>query len=206
MTDPDRKPWYQQLPAKLAAGVVFLVALTTLVGNVMELDDKRRRIAAHEAEAGTNPAAKPAAAAPATTAPAAIPPPAPPAGPSKQRVAVERIVVQHDGSPGTTDWRFTVEADGEPLFSFGQDDLDDTGGRNVAAPRDASGVLRLEAGHGAIIVVKGWRGSRLRLPGGEPDATGQGMLTPSGRIAPVRVAAADAGGGEFTFHFSADPP
>lgn len=200
MTEPERKPWYQQLPAKLAAGVVFLVALTTLAGNLMELDDKRRQLAAHEAAANARPEAPPAAAR------APVRAPAPPAAAQRMRVAVERIVVQQDGSPGTTDWRFTVEADGEPLFAFSQDDLDDTGGRNVAAPRDASGVLRLEPGRGATIVVKGWRGSRLRLPGGDADATGQGVLAPSGRIAAVRVAAADPSAGEFTFHFSADPP
>lgn len=203
MTEPDaKKPWYLQLPAKLGAGVVFLVELTTLAGNLMELDEKRRRHDAPAAPAQPAPDAArdaPQAQAAPPTAPAA------PSGPQRLDLVVERIVVQHDGSAGTTDWRFTVEADGEPLFAFSQDDLDDTGGRNVAAPRDASGVLRIDAGRSATLVVKGWRASRLRLPGGEPDATGQGVVSASGRVAPVRVAAADAKGGEFTFHFSADP-
>ena len=41
MSDAPEKPWYSHLPAKLAAIVVFLVALTTLVGNIFELVDKR---------------------------------------------------------------------------------------------------------------------------------------------------------------------
>ncbi len=203
MTDNERKPWYQQLPAKLAAGTVFLVAVTTLVGNLMELDDRRRQRSVPAAQPVSASATTPATSATGDSAPVAN---AEPAGPQKRRVAVERIVVQHDGSPGTTDWRFTVEADGEPLFAFSQDDLDDTGGRNVAAPREAAALLRLESGRSAILVVKGWRGSRLRMPGGDPDATGQGTLSPSGRIAPLRVAAAEPGAGDFVFHFSADLP
>ena len=35
-------PWYRQLPAKAAAVVVFLVALTTLAGNLLELRQKQR--------------------------------------------------------------------------------------------------------------------------------------------------------------------
>ena len=33
-------PWHRQLPAKAAAVVVFLVALTTLAGNLLELRQK----------------------------------------------------------------------------------------------------------------------------------------------------------------------
>lgn len=193
MNEERKKPWYLQLPAKIGAVVVFMVAVTTLVGNLMELDQKRRATAATPT---------PAAVAPVATAQDAQPAAA--AGPLKLRVGLDRIAVEHDGSPGTTDWRFTVEADGQPLFAFQQDDLDDTGGRNVAVPRDVATTLRLEPGNGAKLTVKGWRGSRFRLPGTEPDATGTGMLTPTGGIAPIRVAAGEAGAGTFVFYLSAD--
>lgn len=193
MNDERKKPWYLQLPAKIGAVVVFMVAVTTLLGNLMELDQKRRATTAMPTMA---PSAPPASAQDAQ--------PAAPAGPMKLRLGLDRIAVEHDGSPGTTDWRFTVEADGQPLFAFQQDDLDDTGGRNVAVPRDVAATLRLEPGQGAKLTVKGWRGSRFRLPGAEPDATGTGMLAPAGGIAPIRVAADEAGAGAFVFYLSAD--
>ncbi len=189
MSDERKKPWYLQLPAKLAAGVVFLVALTTLAGNLLELDEMRRAREQPAAPAKAQPA-KPATAA----APAA----------RKLRIAVDRITVQQDGSPGTTDWRFLVEADGESLFAFRQDDLDDTADRNVAVPRDAAATLRVDAGRSVKLTIKGWRGSRFRLPGGEPDVTGQGSLAAGGGIAPIRVAAPGQGAAAFVFHLSAD--
>jgi len=120
------------------------------------------------------------------------------------RIVVDRISVEHDGSPGDTDWRFTVEADDDALFAFQQDGLDDTGGRNVAVPKDAGGVLRLDGRDGARIVIKGWRGRLLGL-GGSPDATGEGRMSKNGAIGPIRVSAPEADGGAFVFHLSADP-
>lgn len=197
MDDPRETPWYRKLPAKLAAVVVFLVALTTLAGNVLELMDKRSAPApaAAQGAAPPEPAPRVAQQTPAEREPAIV----------KLRVDVDRIAVQHDGSPGTTDWRFTVEADGEPLLAFQQDDLDDTGGRNVSVPEEASATLRVETGKPVRLSIQGWRGSRLRLPGTEPDATGEGVLSSHGRVAPVQVRATEADAGSFTFYLSADP-
>jgi len=184
-------PWYRQLPAKAAAVVVFLVALTTLAGNLLELRQKQL-----EAEA------VPAGAASQTPVP---PPPATQPRDTTATLSVERIVVEHDGSPGTTDWRFAVLADGEPLFAFGQDELDDGDGRNVAAPRDARGVLHFRAGKNARIEVRGWRESRLRLVAGAPDATGEVVVGPKATTQSVRVAAKDPAAGAFVFHFGVEP-
>lgn len=188
-TPPPQLPWYRQLPAKAAGVVVFLVGLTTLAGNLLELRQKQR-------DAGTIPAAAPQS--PATPAPA-------PAQDTTATLHVERIVVEHDGSPGTTDWRFAVLADGEPLFAFRQNDLDDGDGRNVAVPRDAQGVLHLRAGSEVRIEVRGWRESRLRLVAGAPDATGNGGVGPGMAPAAIRVAATDPEAGAFVFHFGAEP-
>lgn len=195
-SEPARRPraeskaWFQHLPAKLAGAVVFLVAVTTLLGNLLELRDKSR-----------DPPPAPASA-PAQSTPAAPARPAP-SGPVRARVALDRIAVQDDGSPGTTDWRFTVEADGQPLLAFGQDDLDDTGGRNVMRPSDAAASLRMAAGRPVRLSVKGWRLSRFRLQG-EPDAVGEGVLSANGDEAAIRVASREAAGGAFVFYFSAD--
>lgn len=190
--DPNSPtPWYRQLPAKAAAIVVFLVALTTLAGNLLELRQKQR-----ETEA-------PAETAPQTPVP---PPPATPQAPAQDTVAtlrVERIVVDRDGSPGTTDWRFAVLADGEPLFAFDQGDLDDGDGRNVASPRDAQGVLHFRSGSEVRIEVRGWRESRLRMAGA-PDAIGEGVIGPGTTTQAVRVAGKDPAAGAFVFHFGVE--
>jgi hypothetical protein len=124
--------------------------------------------------------------------------------PTERRLALqlERIVVLNDGTVGTTDWRFAVEADGEPLFVLQQDGLDDTAGRNVALPAGARTTLRV-TDKGALVTVKAWRGSRLRLSSAEPDAGGQGRLTMDGAIAPVEVVASDPESGRFMLHFTA---
>ncbi len=195
MSDAPKKPWYLQLPAKVTAGVVFLVALTTLAGNLMELDEKRR---AREQVVPT-----PAPGVPAQ--PATSEAPAPQTAQARRlRVSVDRIAVQHDGSPGTTDWRFVVEANGESLFALRQDDLDDTADRNVAVPRDAAASLAVRQDARVALRIKGWRGSRFRLPGGEPDVTGTGVLLGSGAIAPIRVAGPAEQAGAFTFYLSAE--
>ena len=196
MSDAPKKPWYLQLPAKVTAGVVFLVALTTLAGNLMELDEKRR---AREQVAPT-----PAPGVPAQPATSEAPAPAQTAQARRLRVSVDRIAVQHDGSPGTTDWRFVVEANGESLFALRQDDLDDTADRNVAVPRDAAASLAVRQDARVALRIKGWRGSRFRLPGGEPDVTGTGVLLGSGAIAPIRVAGPAEQAGAFTFYLSAE--
>ena len=186
MSDAPEKPWYTQLPAKLAAIIVFLVALTTLVGNVFELIEKRRSAATSTTTAS---ASKPTAAKPKPPAPEPV------------LLRLDRIIVQRDGSPGTTDWRFTVEVDGEPLFAFQQDELDQQGGRNVAMPDDAEGEVRFASGRQAKVVVKGWRGSWFKF-GADPDASGEGWLSPGGRLGMIRVRAQDSEGGDFAFHFS----
>jgi hypothetical protein len=116
---------------------------------------------------------------------------------------LDRIAVRHDGSVGTTDWRFAVEVDGQPLLVFQQNDLDDTGGRNVALPKDVGGDVELAPGQAAKVAVKAWRGSRLRLVEGEPDARGEGVLRGAGAMGPLEVAAAEAGKGEFVLYFTA---
>jgi hypothetical protein len=183
-----RKPALQHVPAILTGSAALIAALTTVYVNVRGNKDE----SAQQAPAAAS------AAAPATPAT-----PTTPASntPERVRLALDRIAVEHDGSPGTTDWRFTVEADGEPLFAFQQDELDDQGGRNVANPADAAGALRL-AGKPAHIVVKGWRGSWFKS-GSAPDASGEGVLMPSGNIQPLRVQAQKPEAGAFVFYFSA---
>lgn len=117
---------------------------------------------------------------------------------------VQRIAVHSDGTGGATDWRFSVEVDGEPRFTFEQDRLTDEGGRNIAMPEDASTTLRLAAGKPARITIKGWRNSALHAASSVPDAQGEGRLGADGKPEPVQVSAAEPDLGSFTFYFSAD--
>ncbi len=191
---PGRKPSLQHVPAILTGAAALIAALTTVYVNVR--GDKAAPAPAAEAAKSAVDASR--AGAPASADPF------PRGADERVRLTVERIAVEHDGSPGTTDWRFTVEADGEPVFAFQQDGLDDHGGRNIARPDDthAAGALRL-AGKPVHIVIKGWRGSWFRT-GADPDATGEGVLLPSGSIPPLRVQAETGEAGAFVFYLSAE--
>lgn len=187
MADNERKPVAHALPAILTGAAALIAALTTVYINVRgDRHDDKPSVVAAAAGAGT----------PMTSAATQS---------DRLRLQLDRIAVQHDGSIGTTDWRFTVKADGEPLFVFSHADLDDSGGRNVAVPKDAQAVLRLAAGRRATITVQGWRGSRLRLVEGEPDVRGEGILAADGALAPMAVRAAHERDGAFVFYFSAGP-
>jgi len=191
MADNDKKPFAHLLPAILTGLAALIAALTGIYVNLR--GDK------------TAPESTQA-----TAATPSIPlidalPAAPSRLPKKFRLRLDRIAVQHDGSVGTTDWRFAVEANGQPLFVFRQDDLDDTGGRNLAIPEDVGALLSVSSAQSNTIAIKGWRGSRLRLSPGKPDVEGEGMLTDAGVVAPIEVKADTADAGAFVFYFSASP-
>jgi len=168
------------VPAILTGAAALIAALTTVYVNVR--GDKSPHAA---------PATTTVASATRTAAPAVV----------TLHLRVDRIAVRHDGSIGTTDWRFAVTADGQPLFVFAQDALDETGGRNVALPTDAAGDIQVANGKPVKISIDGWRGSRLRLAQGEPDVHGEGMLSTAG--AAIKVQAEKAEAGAFVFYFSA---
>ena len=121
------------------------------------------------------------------------------------QLKVERIAVHSDGTAGTTDWRFAVEVDGEPRFTFEQDRLTDEGGLNIAMPKDAFTTLQFAAGTPAKITVKGWRRSALRTAPPLPDAQGDGRLGGDGKPEAIQVSASKPELGAFTFYFSAIP-
>ena len=187
MSDNDKRPTLHHLPALLTGTAALIAALTGVYVNL------------HDSRESTTQAPAQAATAARDVTPAA---PVAPAGPL--RLQVERITVEHDGSRGTTDWRFTVEADGEPLFAFSQDALDDSGGRNVAVPKDADGLVRLPPGKRVQLTIRGWRGGLLGF-GAQPVAQGEATLGNAGVLPPVRVQAAKPEDGAFVFHLSAEP-
>ena len=184
MADNERKPVAHVVPAILTGAAALIAALTTIYINVRgDRHDDKPSAAAMAAVADKSKVSAMAQS-------------------DRWQLHLDRIAVQHDGSIGTTDWRFTVNADGAPLFVFSQDDLDESGGRNVAVPKDAQAALRLAAGQHAKITVEGWRGSRLRLIEGEPDVRGEGVLAASGALPPMAVRAARDRDGAFVFYFS----
>lgn len=186
MADNERKPALHHVPAILTGTAALIAALTGAYVNLRATRDTP----APKVEA--RPATARVASATANTAPVPL------------RLQVERIAVEHDGRRGTANWRFTVAADDEPLFAFEQDDLDDSGGRNVAVPTEAQALLRLAPGRRVRLTVQGWRGGLFGF-GATPVASGEGILSGSGALAPIRVQAAKPEDGAFVFHLSAEP-
>lgn len=185
MADNEKKPIAHVLPAILTGAAALIAALTTVYINVR--GDKSPQASEQTTAVAT---------APRTTAPASV----------TLHLQVNRIAVQHDGSIGTTDWRFAVAADGQPLFVFGQNDLDETGGRNVALPTDARGDILFTAGKPVNITIQGWRGSRLRLLQGDADVQGEGKLAMNDPSAAIKVQADKPDAGAFVFYFSVTQP
>lgn len=187
MADNERKPVAHLVPAILTGAAALIASLTAVYVNVR----------------GDKASDKPPVSAAQKDVVAASAKTLPPAPSDRLQLQLERIAVQHDGSIGSTDWRFAVEADGQPLFVFRQDGLDDTGGRNIVNPKDVHAMLRLPAGQRGKLTIKGWRGSRLRLIEGEADVTGEGAVG-DGALAPIPVKAKKDSAGAFVFYFSAN--
>lgn len=191
MADNEKKPVITHLPAILTGSAALLAALTTVYVNIRnDLKDE--------------PATPPAVTAPLTPATAT---PAEPAEPQQLRLQLQRVAVQHDGAVGTADWRFAVEADGQPLFSFEQESMTSEGGRNILVlgeDRDVNATLQLQPGKRIPITIKGWRGGWLKKSD-EPLVSGEGWLSAAGALTPISVKAEDPKKGAFTFYFSAIP-
>lgn len=190
MADNEKKPVIAHLPAILTGSAALLAALTTVYINVRN-DLKGEAVA------------PPAVVAPARPAAAK---PAQPAAPQPLRLQLQRIAVQQDGAVGNADWRFSVEADGQPLFAFEQDSLTSEGGRNIVVvgeDRDAHASLELAPGKRIAVDIKGWRSGWFKKS--DPVVLGEGWLTSAGPLAPIAVKAADEGKGSFVFYFSATP-
>ena len=191
MADSDKKPVLNLVPAILTGTAALLAALTTVYVNVR--NDLKSEVA--------SPAAVTVTASKIASAPTV------PALPQPLRLQLQRIAVQEDGAVGNADWRFAVEADGQPMFALQQDSMSAQGGRNIvviAADRDAQATLELAPGQRLPIVVKGWRSGWFKS-GSEPVVVGEGVLSAAGALAPVSVTAEDVKKGSFTFYFSAAP-
>jgi hypothetical protein len=188
VADNEKKPVINHLPAILTGSAALIAALTTVYVNIR--NDIKDEAA---------PAAVVATATPAEAKPAA------PAGPQELRLRLQRVAVQRDGAVGTADWRFAIEADGQPLFAFEQEAMTSEGGRNIVVvgeDRNASANLELAAGKRIPITIKGWRSGWFKKAD-EPVVTGQGWVTAAGALSPIAVKAADESKGAFTFYFSA---
>ena len=189
MADNEKKPVINFVPAILTGAAALIAALTTVYVNLRnDLKDD---------------AAPPAVVAIATPA---KPETATPAQPQTIHLQLQRIAVQQDGAVGNADWRFAIEADGQPLFVFEQDSMTSEGGRNIVVvgeDRGAHATLELKPGKRIPVAIKGWRSGWFKKS--DPDVLGEGVLTGTGPLAPIVVKAADEGKGAFTFYFSAVP-
>ena len=190
MADNEKKPVITHLPAILTGSAALLAALTTVYINIR--NDLK-------GDAATPPAvvaeAKPVEAKPQQ-----------PAQPQQLRLQLQRVAVQQDGAVGTADWRFAIEADGQPLFAFEQESMTSEGGRNIVViseDRNAHAMLELMPGKRIPVTIKGWRSGWFKKS--DPVVLGEGVLAGQGPLAPIVVKATDGGKGAFTFYFSAAP-
>lgn len=189
MTDESKKPWYTRVPALAAAGVAFLVALTTLVKNVSDMWTEK------SAPATPTPAAAPAKPEPAV---------APPQAPKKTAVTLtlQKIEVLDDGSNGTTTWSFAVEAGGQSLFELAPRDYSDSEAEREVTPRSSDpSMARVVLVPGQEMLIK-VTGRSPGVIGKAVIASGSAMLTADGPLAPIRVQAEGGRAGTFVFHFA----
>ena len=204
MTEKEAKKHIAaSMPAILTGTAALIAALTTTYvsvrGETSPVSAKPQITAVAPAAASPSDMAVPVGASPAVEQPVAA------SAVRPVLLKVERIAVHSDGTVGTTDWRFAVEVDGEPRFTFEQDRLTDEGGLNIAMPEEAFTTLQLAAGMPAKITVKGWRRSKLRAASPLPDAQGEGRLGADGKPEPIQVSGSKQNLGAFTFYFSAIP-
>ncbi|HEY5973056.1 MAG TPA: hypothetical protein VIT22_14045 [Pseudoxanthomonas sp.] len=189
MADNEKKPVIHVLPAVLTGAAALIAALTTVYINV------RNDLKSDDVPPAVVASAKPAKQEPAK-----------PAQPQELRLQLRRVAVQQDGGVGDADWRFAIEADGQPLFAFEKESMTSEGGRNivvVSEDRDAHATLELMPGKRIPVTIKGWRSGWFKKS--DPVVLGEGVLAGSGPLAPIVVKAADEGKGAFTFYFSATP-
>lgn len=190
MADNEKKPVITHMPAILTGSAALIAALTTVYVNIRnDIKDEA-----------------PPPAAVATVKPVEAKPVAP-AGPQELRLQLQRVAVQQDGAVGNADWRFAIEADGQPLFAFEQEAMTSEGGRNIVVvgeDRNARANLELAPGKRIPITIKGWRSGWFKNSD-QPAVSGQGWLSSAGSLVPIAVKAADESKGAFTFYFSAVP-
>jgi hypothetical protein len=183
VTENERKGWHAYLPAILTAATAFLAALSTIYINLR--NDFREQPAPPKVVAAAAPVA-PLQGATNTTL----------------MLQLQRVEVLDDGSYGSTDWKFRVEADGRELFELPGKALSDEVGDNVIVPTaddEAQARVTLLPGQQVLVKVFGEGGGLL----GSAEATGTGTLTVRGISGPVRVSTREKDGARFVFHFAA---
>jgi len=191
MGDVEKKSWTAHVPGILAGTAALIAALSTIYVNLHN--------AARESGAGAV-APSSVLAAPATSTSASPTPTT-----SEVALRLQRIRVDNDGSFGTTDWTFEVDADGTPLYSLPVKSLDDREGRNlrmIPASAPASGTVDVSAAKAVAVSVKGWKHGLIG-GAGAPDVTGEGWLASGVDTVTIAVNSAEAGRGAFVFYFSA---
>ena len=194
--EPHRPSKLAHVPAILAGSAALIAAISTLYVNLRGEAKPEPEVVPFE-----TPAAEPGpAAAPAVAAPA------PAVGPTRMLVRLDRIKVDNDGSMGTTDWSFQVNADGQPLYSVSMPALNDKPGHNLARPADAqqaSAEVEVPSNKSMSITVNGWK-KRL-LPGTPAELTGKAWLQPGLNKTVVTLGEDAAKGPHFVVYFAVTP-
>lgn len=181
------------VPSILAGSAALIAAASTLYVNLRH-------------DAGPAPAPVVAASVPAAPATDPTPAVAAPTAPQVMLLRLDRVQVDNDGSVGSTDWTFQVNAGDKPLFAVSMPSLNDKPGENLASPADKDAVsaeVELPRGKNLEISVNGWK--KGWLPGASAEVSGKAWMA-AGRGATVITLASDKPKGpRFVLYFSATP-
>lgn len=200
MSNHEHKPSrVAHVPAILAGSAALIAAVSTLYVNLRG-----------DAQPAPEPAvveqtAPAAVATPDAAAPVAAP--AAPAVPQVMTVRLDRVQVERDGSVGSTDWSFQVNANDKPLFAVAMPALDDTPGENLARPsesEEASAEVELPPGKNVEISVSGWK-KKGWLPGARAEVSGKAWLATGINGTVVTLTTDKPKGPQFVLYFSVSP-
>lgn len=196
MSNEPHKPTRLALvPSILAGSAALIAAASTLYVNLREDPAPPAPTVAIVAPAAPAAGAVSPAAAPAHTAATA---------PRVLRLRLERVQVDNDGSAGSTDWTFQVNADEQPLFTVAMPALNDKPGQNLVRPADAAAAsadVEVPSTKSVSIRVSGWK-KRL-LPGAPAELGGNAWLTLGLNKTVVTLKGEDPKGPQFVLYFSA---
>lgn len=186
----EKKSPLSHVPGILAGSAALIAALTTVYVNVRNGNREE------------------APAVPVRVATATAKPPVEVAkSPVQVVLHLDRVRTQNDGSMGSTDWTFEVNAAGDPLFSVPFKSLTDREGDNLAVPADAehaAGKFELPASAPVVVAIRGWK--RGWLPGEDvPDVIGQGRLVQGVSTLSIEVKSDKPDGADFVLYFSVTP-
>lgn len=187
-----KKNWTAHLPGILTGSAALVAALTTVFINLR--NDKSGSPASAQA-ISVSAAATPGTSIPAAQTPAALS--------QSMELRLTRLRVDNDGTMGSTDWTFDIQAGGRSMFSVPFKSLSDKPGSNLVTPVDpalANIKLVLQSNKSAEIIVRGWKQGWVGKAV-SPDVIGQAQLNAGDNALVIEAKSEKSHGPAFVLYF-----